>query len=175
MKITPLWAGLITGLWAAAAVGVFGMNDPQAYGICGISHPKDMINFVVNSLFGSHLQLSQYSLAIPVLTYVGIMVGSLISAYHGKELHLRSTPEKATPVLFGFMVANFGMLMGFCSVRVIMLLAYGSILAVPGLLGIVIGAVIACRFVKWRVSIPSSPLKAPSEPPCSLEDSSSGG
>ncbi|HVP22910.1 MAG TPA: hypothetical protein VMS77_03240 [Conexivisphaerales archaeon] len=144
-------AGLVTGLWAAIAVGVFAMNVPEAFGICGISHPRDMIDFVVNRLFGTNFFLSSYSLAIPVLTYVGIVGGAALSAYRRKELKLRSVPDRAAPVIYGFAVANFGMLMGFCSVRAVMLLAYGNLLAVPGLVGILIGVVVACRYVKWRV------------------------
>ncbi|MGA1974928.1 MAG: cytochrome C [Conexivisphaerales archaeon] len=144
-------AGLVTGLWAAIAVGIFAMNIPEAFGICGISHPRDMIDFVFNKLLGTNFFLSNYSLVIPVLTYVGIVLGAAISAYQKKELRLRSVPDRASPVIYGFAVANFGMLMGFCSVRAVMLLAYGNLLAVPGLIGILIGVVVACRFVKWRV------------------------
>jgi hypothetical protein len=146
-----LIAGLVTGLWAAIAVGIFAMNIPEAFGICGISHPRDMIDFVFNKLLGTNFFLSNYSLVIPVLTYVGIVLGAAISAYQKKELRLRSVPDRASPVIYGFAVANFGMLMGFCSVRAVMLLAYGNLLAVPGLIGILIGVVVACRFVKWRV------------------------
>jgi len=127
------------------------MNIPEAFGICGISHPRDMIDFVFNKLLGTNFFLSNYSLVIPVLTYVGIVLGAAISAYQKKELRLRSVPDRASPVIYGFAVANFGMLMGFCSVRAVMLLAYGNLLAVPGLIGILIGVVVACRFVKWRV------------------------
>jgi hypothetical protein len=151
-RISAFSAGLITGLWAAVAVGVFGMIDPTAYGICGISHPKDFVNFISNALLGTHLQLSVYSVSIPLLTYVGVMAGSFISALHGRELHLRSVTDRTGPVLWGFMVANFGMLMGYCSVRVVILLAYGSLIAVPGFVGIVMGAVAACKVVRWRVA-----------------------
>jgi hypothetical protein len=127
------------------------MDVPEAFGICGISHPRDMIDFVFNKLFGTNFFLSNYSLVIPVLTYVGIVFGAALSANQKKELRLRSVPDRASPVVYGFAVANFGMLMGFCSVRAIMLLAYGNLLAVPGLVGILIGVVLACRYVKWRV------------------------
>lgn len=127
------------------------MDVPEAFGICGISHPRDMIDFVFNKLLGTNFFLSNYSLVIPVLTYVGIVFGAAFSAYQKKELRLRSVPDRASPVIYGFAVANFGMLMGFCSVRAIMLLAYGNLLAVPGLVGILIGVVLACRYVKWRV------------------------
>lgn len=150
-KVTPLVAGLATGVWAALAVGIFDMNSPEVYGICGISHPRDMINWVLNSLLDANLPLSQYSVFIPVLTYVGVVIGSVLSAQRGKELRLRAAPQRSMPLVYGFAVANFGMLMGYCSVRAIMLLAYGNVLAVPGLVGIVIGVVIACRYVKWRV------------------------
>jgi hypothetical protein len=77
--------------------------------------------------------------------------GAAISALQKKELHLRPAPDRAAPIVYGFAVANFGMLMGFCSVRAIMLLAYGNLLAVPGLVGILLGVVAACRYVRWRV------------------------
>jgi hypothetical protein len=150
-RITPLMAGLVTGGWAAIAVALLGMTSPEAYGICGISHPRDLINWIVNGLFGTSFSLSQYALMIPVLTYVGVVVGSALSALGSGELHLRSTGRRFSPVVFGFGVANFGMLMGYCSVRAVMLLAYGNVLALPGLAGIVVGVVLACRFVKWRV------------------------
>ena len=143
----------MTGLWAAIAVGIFAMNTPDAFGICGISHPRDMIDFVFNKLFSTNFILSNYSLTIPILTYVGIVGGAMLSAYTKKELHLRSVPQRAAPVIYGFAVANFGMLMGFCSVRAIMLLAYGDLLAVPGLVGIISGVLIACRYVKWSVKL----------------------
>jgi|YelNatPaOPRAMG01_1025707.scaffolds.fasta_scaffold21997_3 hypothetical protein len=151
IKITPFIAGLATGLWAAVAVGLLSMNVPEVYGICGISHPRDLINFVINNIFGTNLSVSKYSLTIPVLTYVGIAFGSFVSALHGRELRLRTAPEPASSAIFGFAVANFGMLMGYCSVRAVMLLAYGNLLAIPGLTGIIAGSILACRFVRWKV------------------------
>jgi hypothetical protein len=151
LKITPLKAGLVTGAWAAIAVGVLAMTTPEVFGICGVSHPRDLIDWIVNSLFGTNLLLSQYSVALPVLTYVGIVIGSFLSSLQSREFNLRSVGSKTSPVVYGFAVGNFGMLMGYCSVRAIMLLAYGNLLAIPGLAGIILGVVVACRYVKWRV------------------------
>ncbi len=148
-----LVAGFVTGLWAAIAQAVFFIGPPSAYGICFISHPSDLIDWIVNHLFGTALYVHDPSVDIPVLTVVGVLLGAGVATLRNKEFSFRMPRRPLDHFINGFFVAVFGLTLGYCSVHIIMAVMYGSFVALIGLMGMLTGVVISVNYLKWRVRL----------------------
>ncbi len=64
-----LITGITMGLLAAVVQGYFGLQPPAGDGICGISHPANVVNWLVNNitkLFGSGTNYTIHSIFVTV-------------------------------------------------------------------------------------------------------------
>lgn len=137
--------GIVMGLLAAAAQAFFQVQPPVANGISFLGHPRELLNWIVNNLFGADWPIAKAFIVLPPLTVIGVLIGSFVAASRNKELKLRPGPvrKKVLAAIFGFLVANFGLLWGACDMRTALLVSYGSILAVIALVSIIIGVALA--------------------------------
>lgn len=144
--------GLVMGILAAAVQAFFEVRPPEANGICLIGHPRDFVNLTTNNIFGTGWPINESFIVFPALTVFGVLIGSFISAYRGNELRLQSGPvrKRFAAVMFGFMVANFGLLWGACPIRTVLLASYGNLIAVMVLASIAVGVLLAVIFIKFR-------------------------
>ena len=142
--------GAVMGL-AAAAVQAYFQVRPEANGISFIGHPADMLNWLTNKL-GTNFPVTEEFIKYPVLTVVGVLIGSLAAASRNKELRIQPGPvrKKAAAVIFGFLIANFGLLLGSCDIRAALLVAYGSGLAAVGLAAIAAGILLAIVYSRLK-------------------------
>ena len=145
-----LAVGLVMGL-AAAAVQAYFKVQPEANGISFIGHPSDLLNWVLNKL-GTDFPVREEFLVYPALTVVGVLVGSLAAASRHKEVRIQPGPvrKKFAAVIYGFLIANFGLLLGSCDIREALLIAYGSALAVIGLAAIAAGILLAIFYSRFK-------------------------
>ncbi len=143
--------GIVMGLLAAAAQAFFQVQPPVANGISFLGHPRELLNWVVNRLFETNWPVTRAFLVYPPLTVIGVLIGSFIAAGRNKELKLRPGPvrKKVLAAIFGFLVANFGLLWGACDMRTALLVSYGSVLAVIALVSIIIGVVLAGFYMQY--------------------------
>jgi hypothetical protein len=148
-----LITGITMGLLAAAVQGYFGLQPPLGDGICGISHPANLINWLVNSVFHTTFTIHSIFTTVPVMTSVGFIIGSAIAAVKNKEFKLRRGPVRDNVLAFilGFLIINFGLLWGSCPIRTAILASYGMFFAILILGMIVLGVVTACLYIKWKV------------------------
>lgn len=135
--------GIAMGL-AAAAVQAYLKVQPEANGISFVGHPADLLDWITNKL-GTAWPVNPDFIKYPVLTVVGVLIGSLVAASRNKELRLQPGPVRnaLAAAIFGFLLANFGLLLGFCDIRASLMVAYGSALAAVGLAAIVFGILLA--------------------------------
>jgi len=152
-----LITGLTMGGLAAVVQGYFNLQPPVAAGICGISHPANLVNWLANNnpLFTPDPPFTIHSIfvSVPVLTSVGFIIGGFIAAFLNKEFKFRPGPVRDNILAFilGFIIINFGLLWGSCPIRTTILAAYGMPFAMLILGCIVLGVVVACEYVKWKV------------------------
>jgi hypothetical protein len=158
-----LITGITMGLLAAAVQGYFGLQPPAGDGICGISHPANLVNWLVNGITGwiarffhgtgTNFTIHSIFVTVPVLTSVGFIIGSFIAAMKNKEFKLRRGPVRDNVLAFilGFLIINFGLLWGSCPIRTAVLASYGMFFAILMLGMIVLGVVVACLYIKWKV------------------------
>jgi len=154
-----LIAGLTMGVLAAVLQGFFDLQPPSAAGICGISHPANLVNWLANNnpvpVFRPDPPFTIHSIfvTVPVLTSAGFIIGGFIAAVRNKEFKFRPGPVRDNILAFilGFIIINFGLLWGSCPIRTTILAAYGMPFAFLVLGCIVLGVVAACEYIKWKV------------------------
>jgi hypothetical protein len=148
-----LITGLTMGVLAAIVQGFFDLQPPAGDGICGISHPANLVNWLTNNVFGTNFTIHSIFVTVPVLTSVGFILGGFAAAVKNKEFKFRPGPVRDNILAFilGFLIINFGLLWGSCPIRTTILSAYGMLFAMLVLGCIVLGVVTACEYVKWKV------------------------
>ncbi len=121
MNVTPFRAGLVLGVGAALVQAYFKVIPPLAYGVCMVCHPRDLFNWGADHLFNLNWHYSVASTNWPLLTVPGVLAGALVaSAQHG-ELRLRPARQSWFFFLNGFLMMNFGLILGSCPIRIVIL------------------------------------------------------
>lgn len=146
------FAGLVLGLGAAVVQAYFKVIPPTAYGVCMVCHPKELVNWVADHLLGTHWGYSLASVNAPILTVIGVVVGAFVAAIRHGEFHWRPARQ---PVLFfisGFLMINFGLILGSCPIRIVLLTAYGSLMGVVGLVCVILGVGVGLLGMRWNAT-----------------------
>jgi hypothetical protein len=150
MKITPFQAGIVLGFGAAIAQAYFKVIPPVAYGVCMVCHPRDLFNWTADHLFSLDWRYSLSSTNWPLLTVIGVLLGALAaSARHG-ELRLRPARQSLFFFMNGFLMMNFGLILGSCPIRIVLLSAYGDWLGILGWICVVIGVLAGSVIMRWN-------------------------
>jgi len=150
MNTTPFRAGLVLGLGASLVQAYFKVIPPLAYGVCMVCHPKDLFNWTADHLFSLDWGYSVASTNWPLLTVIGVLAGALVaSARHG-ELSLRPARQPLFFFFNGFLMINFGLILGSCPIRIVLLSAYGDWTSIIGWICVVVGVVITSLIVRWN-------------------------
>jgi hypothetical protein len=159
MKIRMLFGhviitGLTIGVAAAVSQAYFQVQPPEANGVCLIGHPAILTEWLMNNIFKTNLPLNQAFVAYPSMLAVGVVGGALAASLGSGEFRREikrrpsSTRSKYMTMLFGFLVANFGLMLGACPIRSGLLVAYGSALGFIMLLSIITGVFLASIYLR---------------------------
>lgn len=156
LRLAPnmaLLTGIAMGVLAAIAQGFFDVQPPVGDGVCAVSHPANLINWLSNTIFNTEFTIHGIFVGIPVLTSVGFILGSTAAALKNKEFRFRKGPVRDNIFAFmlGFIIINFGLLWGSCPIRTAILASYGMVWAMLVLLAIVLGVIASCEYIKWKV------------------------
>jgi hypothetical protein len=144
------FAGLVLGLGAAAVQAYFNLVPPTAYGVCMVCHPKELVNWLADHLLGTHWGYAIASVNAPILTAVGVVAGAFIAAIRHGEFQWRSARRPAMYFVLGFLMINFGLILGSCPIRIVLLSAYGSLMGVVGLVCVIIGVGLGVLAIRWN-------------------------
>ncbi len=150
INVSPLTAGVVLGFGAALVQAYFKVIPPSAYGICMVCHPKDLVNWIANHLLNIDWNVSIASTIWPVMTVVGLVLGSMAAAYRNGELRLRPARQPLFNFINGFLMINFGLLLGSCPIRVVLLSAYGNLVGATAWLCVVIGVGLGTWALRWN-------------------------
>ena len=150
VRVTAVHMGIVAGLSAVVAGAVFDVRPPEAYGLCMACHARDLVNWTINDLTGTHLTVAQASLVFPVLTTIGVVLGALLGATSSGEFHWRSPESSARTVAYGALVMNFALLAGGCAIRLLLRTAWGEALGTFGFVGLIAGVTSGTVWLRWR-------------------------
>ncbi|HWQ65234.1 MAG TPA: YeeE/YedE thiosulfate transporter family protein [Methanospirillum sp.] len=148
----PIILGVIIGILAAIVQGLtISAGGPEAYGFCALCHTRDLVNGLVNLGFGTSFGVAAVSKAaiLPVMSMVGVLIGGFIAAKMSGEFRVKKALLKDGIVYFigGVLLMQFGLLLGACPYRAALRLAYGEIIALIGIIGIIIGIWISLAMI----------------------------
>lgn len=150
VRVTAVQMGIAAGLLAVVAGAVFKVRPPEAYGVCMACHARDLVNWTINALAGTHLTVAPASLVFPVLTSVGVFLGALVGATSSGEFRWRNPESSLNTFVYGILVMNFALLAGGCSIRLLLRAAAGEALGMTGFAGMVAGVVVGTLWLRWR-------------------------
>jgi hypothetical protein len=144
--------GTIMGLGAAAVQAYFEVQPPVAYGISFIGHPNDLFAWLTNKFAGTNWPVRDVFIVFPALTVLGVFIGSLAAATRNGEFRLQPGPvrKKFLAIIFGFLIANLGLLWGSCPIRTALLVGYGSAVALLALISIAAGVMLAVVYIRIK-------------------------
>ncbi len=145
-------AGCILGVGAAAVQAYFQLVPPPAYGFCMVCHPKELVDWLANHLLNTQWSYALASANVPVLTVAGVILGASLAAIRHGELHLRPARRPAWHFVLGLLMSNFGLILGACPIRVVLLSAYGSILGILEWGMVSAGVGLAVLALRWHAN-----------------------
>ena len=156
---TPILLGILIGILAAFIQAlIISAGGPEAYGFCVACHTRDLVNAIYNAFFDPDLGLAPISLATPVLTIIGVVVGGYISAIKNREFKVKKSKISIyfLYLLGGIAVINLSLLLGACPYRAALRFAYGDLVALIGIFSIAGGVavgVLTLLFINKRRSM----------------------
>lgn len=150
INVSPFKAGLVLGFGAALVQAYFKVIPPAAYGVCMVCHPKDLVNWIADHVLNTDWSYSVASTNLPLLTVIGVVLGALVASRQHGELHLRPARQSLFYFVNGFLMMNFGLILGSCPIRIVLLSAYGNLIAVVGLVCVILGVVIGTLALRWN-------------------------
>ena len=152
VRITAAQMGVVAGLLAVVAGAVFDVRPPEAYGLCMACHARDLVNWTINDLTGTHLTVAPASLVFPVLTTVGVVLGALVGATSSGEFRRRSPESSVRTFVYGALVMNFALLAGGCAIRLLLRTSSGEAVGIVGFVGMLAGVTSGTFWIRWRAT-----------------------
>jgi len=135
----PIFFGIVLGILAVLAQPLFKIQPPQAYGICTVCHGRDLLNWISKILFSIELESAEVSINYPLLTTIGLIIGSIISSKLNGEFRFIKTENLIKMFFWGIGVSNFGLLIISCPTRLFLRFAFGDPFALLSIFGLLIG------------------------------------
>ena len=152
VRITAAQMGVVAGLLAVVAGAVFDVRPPEAYGLCMACHARDLVNWTINDLTGTHLTVAPASLVFPVLTTIGVFLGALVGATSSGEFRWRSPESSVRTLVYGALVMNFALLAGGCAIRLLLRTSSGETAGIVGFVGMLAGVTSGTFWIRWRAT-----------------------
>jgi polyferredoxin len=140
----------VLGFSAALVQAYFKVVPPVAYGVCMVCHPRDLFNWLSDHLFHTGWDYSIASTNWPLLTAVGVVLGAWVAARRHREAQPRPARQRALYFLYGFLMINFGLVLGSCPIRIVLLTAYGNLMGLAGLVAVIAGVLLGTLALRWR-------------------------
>jgi uncharacterized protein len=147
---SPTFFGIIVGSLAILAQPIFKIQPPQAYGICTVCHSRDLLNWLVRSVFSIKIEVAEVSINGPLLTTVGIFIGAIISSRLHGEYKLIKSENILIMFFLGFAISILSLIILSCPARLVLRFAFSDPFAFLGLIGLLAGIAIGVFFLKWR-------------------------
>ncbi len=147
---SPVTVSLALGILATIVGQLGGINPPDNYGFCSTCHGHDLVVGFVQTL-NIQITSSNYPVVLwPLLTIVGVFLGSRITAKAHHEFRTVPIDHPLWTVLQGFLVISFALLALGCPIRMAVQLGELRIGALVGLFGVVVGSAFATLWIRTR-------------------------
>ena len=146
---SPIFYGIAVAVIAGVAGQWLSISPPAAYGICSACHGRDLVDWTLNHIEGTKLYVTAAGANWPVLTVIGLVLGSFAASKRNGEFASIDLGGNARQFVLGFIVMGACLFVGGCPTRIIIRTGYGDVAAALTLAGIAGGVVIATLSMRW--------------------------
>jgi hypothetical protein len=146
---SPIFYGIVVAIVAGVAGELLRVSPPAAYGLCSACHGRDLTNWILNNTEGTRLFVTSAGVSWPLLTVVGVVLGSLLAARHNNEFMSLNLGGNVRQFGFGAVVMCAALFVGGCPTRIIIRSGYGDVAAFLALGGVAVGVVAATLSMRW--------------------------
>ena len=140
---SPIFYGIVVALSAAIAGEWLGVSPPAAYGICSACHGRDLADWILDHTEATKLFVSPAGASWPLLTVVGVVIGSLAASTRNREFRAIDLGGNLRQFAFGAGVMCAALFVGGCPTRLIIRTGYGDLSGLTALGGVATGVVLA--------------------------------
>jgi len=140
---SPIFYGIVVALLAAAAGEWLDIAPPAAYGICSACHGRDLADWILNHTEGTKLFVAQAGTHWPLLTVVGVVLGSFAASQKNGEFASISLGGNMRQFVYGAIAMGAALFVGGCPTRLIIRTGYGDLGGFIALTGVAVGVVAA--------------------------------
>src|SRR5581483_1848627 len=114
---SPIFYGIAVAAVAAIAGEWLDVSPPAAYGLCSACHGRDLADWVLNHTEGTKLFVAQAGTSWPLLTVVGVVIGSLVAAKRNGEFGTINLGGNLRQFLYGAGAMCAALFVGGCPTR----------------------------------------------------------
>ena len=141
--------GIVVGVLAVVVGQWGGVSPPAAYGLCSACHGRDLADWILNHTEHAGLFVTAAGAGWPLLTVVGVVLGSYLAARRNGEFGSINIGANARQFLFGGVVMCAALFVGGCPTRIIIRSGFGDLAGVLALGGVATGIVAATLSMRW--------------------------
>ena len=141
--------GVVVALLAVIVGQWLDASPPAAYGLCSACHGRDLTDWIVNHAEGKNLFVTAAGAGWPLLTVVGLIIGSFLAARRNGEYASINLGGNVRQFAFGAVVMGAALFVGGCPTRIIIRSGYGDLAGLLALGGVAAGIVMATLSMRW--------------------------
>jgi hypothetical protein len=146
---SAVFYGVVTALLAVVVGEWLHVSPPAAYGLCSACHGRDLADWILNHVEGKRLFVTAAGAGWPLLTVVGLVIGSSVAARRNGEFGSINIGGNVRQFAFGAVVMGAALFVGGCPTRIIIRTGYGDLAGLLALGGVAAGIVAATLSMRW--------------------------
>jgi hypothetical protein len=150
--LKPWVFGVAAGALFVGVEAVFSIYPPSAYAFCLSCHVRDLVNTIVNALFGAHFQVTEVAGRALLLTSPGVLLGAFAASRLNAEYRPRRADKPVVYAALGFAIMTIGIVIFGCPTRIVLRAGYGEFYAIVALAGMLAGITAATLLMRLRSS-----------------------
>jgi hypothetical protein len=141
--------GVVVGVLAVVVGEFLDVSPPAAYGLCSACHGRDLADWIVNHTEGKSLFVTAAGAGWPLLTVVGLVIGSFLAARRNSEFSSVNLGGNVRQFGYGAVVMGAALFVGGCPTRILIRTGYGDLAGLIALAGVAGGIVAATLSMRW--------------------------
>ena len=141
--------GVVVAVLAVIVGEWLDVSPPAAYGLCSACHGRDLATWIVNHAEGKNLFVTAAGAGWPLLTVVGVVIGSFVAARRNGEFASINLGGNVLQFGFGAVVMGAALFVGGCPTRILIRTGYGDVAGLLALGGVAAGIVVATLSMRW--------------------------
>ena len=146
---SAVFYGVVTAILAVVVGEWLSVSPPAAYGLCSACHGRDLADWLLNHVEGKRLFITSAGASWPLLTVVGLVLGSFLAARRNREFGSVNIGGNVRQFVFGAVVMGSALFVGGCPTRIIIRTGYGDLAGLLALGGVAAGIVLATLSLRW--------------------------